>query len=99
MAAMRFLIYRFFQGGSRSSQVINSLGTKLDIIFIIVSLKTESEDSQPHGWITFFKWSEFATQFFHKEEGKKHSNRIQHKVFDGDNQNVTKDELQNPLSY
>ena len=42
MATMRFFIYRFIQGGSRSSQVINSLGTKLDIMFIIVSLKTET---------------------------------------------------------
>ena len=55
MATMTFFIYRFIQGGSRSPQVINLLGTILDMIFIIVSLKTEtcslksrrlSEDSQ-----------------------------------------------------
>ena len=55
MATMTFFIYRFIQGGFRSPQVINSLGTILDMIFIIVSLKTEtcslksrllSEDSQ-----------------------------------------------------
>ena len=69
MAAMRFFIYRFIQGGSRSSQVINSLGTKLDMIFIIVSLKTEtysltsrllSQDSQSNRLMDFFMWSKFA---------------------------------------
>ena len=63
MATVRFFIYRFIQGGSGSSQVINSLGKKLDMIFIIVSLKTEtcsltlrllSEDSQSNRLLTFF---------------------------------------------
>ena len=40
---MTFFIYWFIQGGSQSSHVTNSLGTKLDMIFIIVSLKTEIE--------------------------------------------------------
>ena len=71
MAAMRFFIYRFIQGGSRSSQVINSLGRKLDMIFIIVSLKTEtcsmtsrllSKDSQSNRLMVFFIWSEFAAR-------------------------------------
>ena len=39
---IRFFIYRFFQGECRSSQVIISLGTKLDITLIIVSLKTDT---------------------------------------------------------
>ena len=57
-----FFIYRFIQGGSQSSQVINSLGTKFDMIFIIVSLKTDtcsltsrflSEDSQSNRLMAF----------------------------------------------
>ena len=74
MAAMRFFIYRFIQGGSRSSQVINSLGTKLDMIFIIVSLKIEtcslklrllSEDSQSNRLMALSIWSEFAWEKCH----------------------------------
>ena len=74
MATMRFFIYRFIQGGSRSSQVINSLGTKLDMIFIIVSLKIEtcwlksrllSEDSQSNRLMAFFIWSEFVLEKCH----------------------------------
>ena len=69
ITAMRFFIYRFIQGGSRSSQVIISLGTKLDMIFITVSLKIEtcsltstllSKDSQPNRLMAFFIQSEFA---------------------------------------
>ena len=68
--------------------------------FIIASLKRETcslmlrlltEDSQLN--------RRNATQFFHEEDGRKPSNRILHKLLDGDNYNVTKDELQSPLSY
>ena len=81
MATMRFFIYQFIWGGSRSSQVINSLGTKL--VMIIVSLKTEtcsltsrllSEVFQSNRLMAFLYDQNFpkrnATQFFHKEEGK-----------------------------
>ena len=111
MATMAFFIYRFIQGGYRSSQVINSLGTKLDMIFIIVSLKTETcsltsgllrKVSQSNRSMAFLYDQNLAgrnaTQFFYKEMGKKPWNRIYHKSF-GDNWNVTKDELQSPLSY
>ena len=62
-----------------------------------------SEDSQSNRLMVFLYGQNLpgrnATQFFDKEEGKKLSNRIKHKLFDGDNLNVTKDELQSPLSY
>ena len=81
---MAFFIYRFIQGGYRSSQVINSLGTKLDMIFIIVSLKTETcsltsgllrKVSQSNRSMAFLYDQNLAgrnaTQFFYKEMGKK----------------------------
>ena len=84
---MRFFIYRFIQGGSQSLQVINSIGIKLDMIFIIVSLKTETcsltstllnEDSQSSRLMAFLYGQNLpgrdATQFFHKEESKQPSN-------------------------
>ena len=95
---MRFFVQRFIQGGSGSSQVTNSLETKLEMIFIIASLKTEtcslasrllSEDSQSNRLMAFLYDRNVpeinATQFFHKEEGKNPSNRILHKLFNGDN--------------
>ena len=74
MAAMRFFIYQFIQGGYRSSQVINSLGTKLDMTFIIVWVRTEtcsltsgllSKDSQSNRLMAFFIWSEYAQEKCH----------------------------------
>ena len=35
-------------------------------------------------------------QFFHKKEGKTLQNQTLHKLFDDDNKNVTKDEIQSP---
>ena len=85
-------------GGSRSSLVINSLKTKLDMIFTIVSLKTDtcsftsrllSEDSQSNRLMAFLYDRNLpgknATQFLNREEGKKSSNRILPKLFNGDN--------------
>ena len=74
MATMRFFIKRFIQKGSWSSQVTHSLGAKLDMIFIIVSLKTKtcsltlrllSEDSLSNRLIASFIWSEFAWEKCH----------------------------------
>ena len=82
------------------------------MIFIIVSLKTEtcslatrllSEDSQSNRLMAFLYDRNFpeknTTQLFHKEEGKQPLNRILHKFFDDENYNVTKKELESPLSY
>ena len=84
--------------GSRSSIATNSLGVKFDMIFIIISLKTEtcslatrllSEDSQSNRLMAFLYDRNFpeknTTQLFHKEEGKQPLNRILHKFFDDEN--------------
>ena len=80
------------------------------MIFRIVSLKTKtcsltsrllSENSQSNRLIAFLYDRSLpgrnVTQFFHREEGKIPLNRNLYKLFDGDNYNVTKDELQSPL--
>ena len=98
MVTMRFSIQRFLQGGSRSLQVTNSLGTKLDVTFIIVTLETEicsltsrllSEDFQSNRLMAFLYDRNLpgrnVTQFLNREEGKKPSNRILPKLFNGDN--------------
>ena len=60
---MRLSLQRFIQGESQSSQVTNTLGTKLGIMFITVSLKTEtcsltsrslSKNSQSNRLMTFY---------------------------------------------
>ena len=85
-------------GGSRSSLVINSLKTKLDMIFTIVLLKTDtcsftsrllSEDSQSNRLMAFLYdrnlLGGITTQFSRKEEGKNPLNQILQKSFDGGN--------------
>ena len=83
-------------GGSRSSLVINSLKTKLDMIFTIVLLKTcsftsrlLSEDSQSNRLMAFLYdrnlLGGITTQFSRKEEGKNPLNQILQKSFDGGN--------------
>ena len=99
MATMRFFYIVIHPWRiSIITKVTNSLGTKLDMTFIIVSLKTEtcllrsrllSKDSQSNRLMAFLydrnlPWRN-ATQFFHKEEGKKPSNPILHRLFNDDN--------------
>ena len=59
----------FYMTESRLPQLIISLGAKFDIIFVIVSLKTDtcsltsksmSADSQLSSQLLFFIWSEFT---------------------------------------
>ena len=69
-----FFTWRFIQRGSRSSPIIILLGTKFDIVFVIVSLKTGtcsltfksmSADSQSKKSAALFIWSEFPWEKCH----------------------------------
>ena len=71
MSTIRFFYIGFIQGGPQSSQVINSLETKLEIIFIIASLKTEtcsltsrllSKDPQSNRVMALFIWLKFTRE-------------------------------------